>query len=255
VSVDDAVYQASARLRNTSVINVRRLSYRTYKQRVSDRAPPAHRFSSTPSPSGGDNVNRVVLGTNRAGSHPPHGGRRSVRAVETTERRYERQLDPQALGDHIDRLYRAARALCGSREEADDLVQETFARVLCRPRTLRTDNDSAYLLQALRNTFVSSRRAASRRPQTCRDQLEFIEDRRAPRAEASVEAAEVYAAISVLPDDFRDALVAIDLVGLSYREAARWLGVREATITTRLYRARQRVARALLPDDAPLRTP
>jgi RNA polymerase sigma-70 factor, ECF subfamily len=163
----------------------------------------------------------------------------------------ERQLDPQALGDHIDRLYRAARALCGSREEAEDLVQETFARVLRRPRTLRADDDIGYLLQALRNTLVSTRRAASLRPRTerCPDQLESMEDRRAVRAEASVEAAEVYAAISVLPDDFRDALVAIDVVGLSYREAARALGVREATITTRLYRARQRVAHALLPDD------
>ena len=163
----------------------------------------------------------------------------------------QRQLDPQALGDHIDRLYRAARALCGSREEAEDLVQETFARVLRRPRTLSADNDIGYLLRALRNTFLTARRTASRRPRTepLPDQLEFVEDRHAVRAEASVEAAEVYAAISALPDDFREALVAIDLVGLSYREAARAFGVREATITTRLYRARQRVARALLPGD------
>ena len=159
----------------------------------------------------------------------------------------ERELNPQALGDHIDRLYRAARALCGSREEAEDLVQETFACVLRRPRTLRADDDIGYLLQTLRNTFVSTRRTASRRPRTepCPDQLELIEDRQAVRPEACVEAAELYAAISVLPDVFRDALVAIDVVGLSYREAARALRVREATITTRLHRARQRVADAL----------
>jgi RNA polymerase sigma-70 factor (ECF subfamily) len=165
------------------------------------------------------------------------------------------QLEPQALGDHIDRLYRAARALCGSRDEAEDLVQETFARVLGAPRTLRTDNDIGYLLRALRNTFFSARRTASRRPRTepFPDQLEFGEDRRAVRAEARVEAAEVYAAISVLPDDFRDALVAVDVVGLSYCEAARALGVREATITTRLHRARRRVAHALLADDEPTR--
>jgi RNA polymerase sigma-70 factor, ECF subfamily len=162
----------------------------------------------------------------------------------------QRQLDPQALGDHTDRLYRAARALGASREEAEDLVQETFARVLRRPRTLTADNDVGYLLRTLRNTFLSTRRTASRRPRTAPlpDQLEFVADRRAVRAEASAEAAEVYAAISVLPDDFREALVAIDVVGLSYGEAARWLGVREATITTRLHRARQRVARALLAD-------
>jgi RNA polymerase sigma-70 factor (ECF subfamily) len=123
--------------------------------------------------------------------------------------------------------------------------------VLRRPRTLTADNDLGYLLKALRNTFLSTRRTASRRPRTepAPDQLEFIEDRHAVRPEVSVEAAEVYAAISMLPDDFRDALVAIDVVGLSYREAAHALGVREATLTTRLYRARQRVARALLADD------
>src|ERR1700749_660205 len=188
-----------------------------------------------------------ALGTSRHGQRAPHGGRRSHREVETTEVIDQRQLDPQALGDHIDRLYRAARALCGSREEAEDLVQETVACVLRRPRTLRADDDIGYLLQTLRNTFVSPRRTASRRPRTepCPDQLEFIEDRQAVRPEACVEAAELYAAISVLPDVFRDALVAIDVVGLSYCEAARALRVREGTITTRLHRARQRVADAL----------
>jgi RNA polymerase sigma-70 factor, ECF subfamily len=194
-------------------------------------------------------VKRAVVGTNRPGLRPLHGGRRSGRVVQTTEMIYERQLDPQALGDHIDRLYRAARALCETREEAEDLVQETFARVLRKPRTLTAGDDSGYLLRALKNTFMSTRRTASRRPRTCPDHVEFVEDRRAPGPEETVEAADVYATISVLPDDFRDALVAIDLVGLSYREAARALGVREATITTRLYRARQRVARALLADD------
>lgn len=172
--------------------------------------------------------------------------------VETTETIDERQLDPQALGDHLDRLYRAAKALCGSREEADDLVQETFVRVLRRPRTLTADNETAYLLRALRNTFLSTRRTASRRPRTDPhpDQLELIEDPRGVRPEAHTEAAEVYAAISALPGDFRDALVAVDVAGLSYREAAGALGVHEATITTRLYRARQRVAEALGPRPA-----
>jgi RNA polymerase sigma-70 factor, ECF subfamily len=162
----------------------------------------------------------------------------------------ERQLDPEALGDHIDRLYRAAWSLCGSREEAEDLVQETFERVLRRPRFLRSEDDLGYLLRVLRNTFFSQRRTASRRPQTqpLPDDPEMIEDRTAPPADARLESAELYAAISRLPDDFRDALVAIDVVGLSYREAARALRVREATITTRLHRARQRVARELVSD-------
>jgi RNA polymerase sigma-70 factor (ECF subfamily) len=165
----------------------------------------------------------------------------------------QRQLDPEALGDHIDRLYRAAWSLCGSREEAEDLVQETFARVLSRPRFLHSEDDVGYLLRVLRNTFFSQRRTAGRRPQTTPlpDDADVIEDRTAPAVDARIETAELYAALSRLPDDFRDALVAIDVAGLSYREAARALHVREATITTRLHRARQRVAKDLLSDRPP----
>ena len=159
----------------------------------------------------------------------------------------DRQLDPEALGDHIDRLYRAARSLTGSREEAEDLVQETFARVLQKPRLLRSDDDLGYLLRVLRNTFISMRRTAARRPQATAspDVLEFVEDPTAVQPQARVELGELYATISELPPDFRDAVMAIDVVGLSYREAARALRVREATITTRLHRGRQRIARML----------
>lgn len=164
----------------------------------------------------------------------------------------DRQLDPNALGDHIDRLFRAAWSLCGSRDEAEDLVQETFARVLRKPRVLRSEDDLGYLLRVLRNTFFSQRRTASRRPQTTAmpDDMDVIEDRSASQPDAFIESDELYSAIAELPDDFRDALVAIDVVGLSYREAARHLGVREATITTRLHRARQRVAKSIGPDRA-----
>jgi RNA polymerase sigma-70 factor (ECF subfamily) len=164
----------------------------------------------------------------------------------------ERQLDPQTLGDHIDRLYRAAWSLCGSREEAEDLVQETFARVLRKPRLLHSEDDVGYLLRVLKNTFLSQRRTAARRPQIAPlpDDLDIVEDRTAVQPEARLESAELYATISQLPEDFRDALIAIDVVGLSYREAARALRVREATITTRLHRARQRVARLLISETA-----
>src|SRR5206468_7600518 len=78
----------------------------------------------------------------------------------------ERTLDPARLGDHIDRLYRAAWALCGSREDAEDLVQETFVRVLARPRFLRKEDDVGYLLGSLRNTFLLRIRTESRRART-----------------------------------------------------------------------------------------
>ena len=63
-----------------------------------------------------------------------------------------------------------------------------------------------------------------------------------PEPEAAFEQRELLATIAALPPDFRDALVAVDLIGLSYREAGLLLGVPEATITTRLHRARRRVA-------------
>lgn len=158
----------------------------------------------------------------------------------------ERPLDPARLRDHVDRLYRAAWALSGSREDAEDLVQETFVRVLARPRMLRADDDLAYLLRVLRNTFLTSRRTASRRPQTVAmlDDVEYA-DTRGADAHAALEAQETFAAIAALPEKFRAALIAVDIVGLSYREAARALHTREATITSRLFRARRQVVRGL----------
>lgn len=158
-----------------------------------------------------------------------------------------RPLDPAALPDHIDRLYRAAWALSGSREEAEDLVQETFARVLAKPRELHGDGELGYLLRVLRNTFLTTRRTASRRPRTVAPAVDSeLPDRRTGRGpEASLEAHETFAAIATLPPKYRQALIAVDVVGLSYREAAAALGTREATITSRLFRARQQVVRAL----------
>jgi RNA polymerase sigma-70 factor (ECF subfamily) len=158
-----------------------------------------------------------------------------------------RRLDPNHLGDHLDRLYRAAWALCGSREDAEDLVQETYARVLQKPRILRSEEDLGYLLRVLRNTHFSRLRAAARRPRTdpLPDEIDRVVDLAATTPDRALDSSELYALIAALPDPFREALVAIDVVGLSYREAARALRVREATITTRLYRARQRLARAL----------
>ena len=159
----------------------------------------------------------------------------------------DRPLDPAQLGDHLDRLYRAAWALAGSREDAEDLVQETYARVLSRPRLLRNEDDLGYLLRALRNTFLNVKRTESRRlrPASLPDQLDLVADPSARQPEAALEAAELYAAVAALPDDFRDVLVAVDITGLSYKEAARALRIREGTVMSRLYRARQQVVRQI----------
>ncbi len=156
-------------------------------------------------------------------------------------------LDPERLGDHLDRLYRAAWALSGTREDAEDLVQETYARVLSRPRFLRNEDDLGYLLRALRNTFLNERRTRSRRlrPEPLPDQMDIVADPKAAQPETALEARELYAAIAALPDDFRDVLVAVDITGLSYKEAARSLRIREGTVMSRLFRARQQVVRRI----------
>lgn len=151
-------------------------------------------------------------------------------------------LDPNRLPEYIDRLYRAAWALCGSRPDAEDLVQETFAAVLRRPRLLRNDNEIGYLLGALRNTYASRYRAAARRPAT----RQLLEDDAPCVVDTRVNARDIMQAIASAPAPYRDAVIAVDLLGLSYREAARSLHTREATITTRLYRGRQHVAGELI---------
>lgn len=153
-----------------------------------------------------------------------------------------RRLDPDALGGYIDRLYRAAWALCGSKHDAEDLVQETFLNVLKRPRLLREGSELGYLLRALRNTYASRYRRAAQRP----GEQELTDTDGASHHDAGVNAREIMEAIASTPAPYRDAVIAIDLVGLSYREAARSLGTREATITSRLYRGRQQIARTLI---------
>ena len=159
----------------------------------------------------------------------------------------DRMLDPSTLGDHIDRLFRAAWALSGSRVDAEDLVQETFA-----PRARQTPPDpqrgrsrlpaagpAEHLHQLAprggpaagargvgRAASSRSTRAQPAGPSRRRGARGVRGDRR-PR------------------EPFRDALVAVDVAGLSYAEAAELLGTKEATITSRLSRARAQVARGM----------
>jgi RNA polymerase sigma-70 factor (ECF subfamily) len=155
--------------------------------------------------------------------------------------------DSRGLRDQIERLNRAAWALSGSRHEAEDLVQETYARVLARPRRLRCGRELPYLLGALRNVHLNRVRSLQRRPPTVELPADESQVLRSTLAEPHkvAEQHELLAAIAALPDVFREVLVAVDVVGLSYREAGRLLGAPEATVTTRLFRARRRVARSL----------
>ena len=160
-----------------------------------------------------------------------------------------RQLDPEAAGDHIDALFRAARAMCGSRQLAEDLVQETYVKVLSRPRLLRRDDDLGYLIKALRNTWYShlrDERARRERTETgegSSDEIAATTSHGDP--EASLEASAVLDALATLPQQYREVVATVDVAGLSYAEAARSLGIREGTVMSRLYRGREQIARAL----------
>jgi RNA polymerase sigma-70 factor, ECF subfamily len=149
-------------------------------------------------------------------------------------------LDANRLGDHLDRLYRAALGLTGSPADAEDLVQDVCVRVLAKPRIVTNGDDLGYLLRVLRNTFISGRRTAARRPAaaTAPEDLERFEGRGSD-PERAFEARELYARIAELPEHQRDALVAVDLLGLSYKEAAATMDVPTGTIMSRLFRARQ----------------
>jgi RNA polymerase sigma-70 factor, ECF subfamily len=164
---------------------------------------------------------------------------------QRSSQREGRLLQAERLPDHADRLYRAAYALCDTSHDAEDLVQETYARVLRRPRFIRRDGDLAYLLRALRNTWIAMRRSKRAPTVELREDVHWIADPSADPGATALEVSAAYAAMRELSDPLRETIVAVDIVGLSYREAARALRVREGTIMSRLFRARDRVAAAL----------
>lgn len=158
-------------------------------------------------------------------------------------------LPPDRLAEHVERLFRVAYALSGSSHDAEDLVQETFARVLARPRLVRRQDDPRYLMRALRNTWIDFQRARAARPVSSgADALEWVADGSAdPGVALDVQVA--YDAMRELSPKLREAIAAVDILGLSYRDAARALQIRQGTLQSRLARARDHVSAALLADE------
>jgi RNA polymerase sigma-70 factor, ECF subfamily len=156
------------------------------------------------------------------------------------------ELEPERLVEHGDKLFRAAFAMTGSAADAEDLVQETYERILRRPRFVRRDGEVGYLLRVLRNAWSAHVRSAGfrRARPTAPEELEWVSDRRA-EPEAALESQAAYAAIAELSEPLRLTIVAVDVLGLSYAEAASRLRTRKGTIMSRLYRAREQVAEAL----------
>jgi DNA-directed RNA polymerase specialized sigma24 family protein len=116
-----------------------------------------------------------------------------------------RELELERLPDHLDRMFRAALALCGTRHDAEDLVQETYARVLRRPRFLRNEDDGAYLMRALRNTWINMRKSghARRSVPLEPEKLEFVADPGADPQSTALDVREAFAAVAELSPPLR----------------------------------------------------
>jgi RNA polymerase sigma-70 factor, ECF subfamily len=154
-------------------------------------------------------------------------------------------LDPERAADHLSRLFGLAWSLCGSRHLAEDLTQETYARVLSRPRRVRTGSDFQYLARTLRNVLSDHWRSEQRRPMTGGDWDLVDEPATDADPETAARAGEVYAAIGALPDHLRDVVASVDVVGFSYAETAAALQIPDGTVMSRLFRARSRLAVSL----------
>src|SRR6201991_825827 len=110
-------------------------------------------------------------------------------------------LDPQSAAAHLPRLRRFARSLGGSSQLAEDLTQETYVRVLARPRRVHGESEDPYLARTLRNVFLDHWRAEQRRPL-----LENLDhDVPSPHGdpELAAYAGELYQGIAGLPEEFR----------------------------------------------------
>jgi len=158
-------------------------------------------------------------------------------------------LDAESALRHLDRLQAAALALAGNRPDADDLVQETYLTLLRRPRKLTGGSELAYLMTMLRNRHIDRMRTLARRGAGLPlDELPEPADRRdSLRPERALEHQEVLRAVHALPSPFRETVVAVDVVGLSYKEAAEALNVPVGTVMSRLARGRARVIETLEP--------
>ncbi len=157
-----------------------------------------------------------------------------------------RRLDHEAAIGHLDRLYAAARALCGDPHLAEDLVQDTYAAVLSRPRWLSGSDELGYLLRALRNRWRDELRTRARRPQP--SPLDASTERlhaTVPAPDAVLDGAAVLGVVHELPSPYRETVVAIDVLGLSYAEAGQALDVPTGTVMSRLHRGRAKVAERL----------
>ncbi|MGD0716269.1 MAG: sigma-70 family RNA polymerase sigma factor [Gaiellaceae bacterium] len=156
-----------------------------------------------------------------------------------------------------DQVYSVARHLAGSREEAEDLVQETYARAFRSWRSFQPGtNLRAWLLRILTNLNIDRGRRQQRAPQT--QALEandyFLYDKLAhddggvtdeDRVVERLSQDDIVSALSAVPHDFRDVIVLVDIGDFSYQDTAQILNIPIGTVMSRLHRGRRILKREL----------
>lgn len=167
------------------------------------------------------------------------------------------RFEEEAL-ELADQIYRVARRLVGSREEAEELMQETYARAFRSWRSYTPGtNLRAWLLRILTNLNIDRGRRRQRAPETqpleegdyfLYNRLEEAGRESPSEQDAVVERLsqdDVVAALSSVPHDFRDAVVLVDIGDFSYQDAAQILDIPVGTVMSRLHRGRRILKREL----------
>src|SRR5258707_3215570 len=157
-----------------------------------------------------------------------------------------------------DQVFRVARHLAGSREEAEDLVQETYARAFRSWRSFQPGtNLRAWLLRILTNLNIDRGRRVQRSPDMqpleegdyfLYNKLEESTQAPNPDEERVIERLsqdDAVSELSAVPHDFRDAIVLVDIGDFSYNDAAQILDIPVGTVMSRLHRGRRILKREL----------